>query len=168
MTVSSDNPLSEETHPGKAGRWFMVALIAVSGLAVAAAVLYRPRPEPAPEAIASDQFLKKGHALYQMRCVSCHGTLGKGDGPISKSVGPPPPGDFTDGIWKHGDRPDEMLKVISQGVPGTQMSGWVSAFSASELKAVSGYVYHLAGKPVPPVYREGWQPDPGEDDEDDQ
>ena len=147
------------------GTWLMAVLAVVTVLAVGFAVLFKPPLPQAPEDIASDKFLKKGHDLYQMRCVSCHGTLGKGDGAIAKSIVGAPPSDFTDGVWKHGDKPDQMLKVITDGVSNTQMAGWASVFKPSELKAVAGYVYHLAKLPVPPEYREGWEPGPEDEDE---
>jgi mono/diheme cytochrome c family protein len=137
----------------------------VTALAVVAAVALRPKPPAAPEEIRGDSLLEKGYELYQMRCVSCHGVLGKGDGPISKAIGPPPPGDLSDREWKHGDQPEQVLKVIAEGAPGTQMAGWASALSPHEVKAVAGYVFHLAGRPVPEAYRQGWQPDPDGDPE---
>ena len=165
VSANGNNPMTGEPATAS-GRWLLAALAVVTALAVSAAVLFRASPAPAPEDIAKDKFLSKGHALYQMRCVSCHGTLGKGDGPIAKSIVTAPPGDFTDGVWKHGDKPDQMLKVITEGVSGTQMSGWASVFTPSELKAVAGYVYHLAKLPVPAEYRVGWEPGPNDQEDD--
>ena len=41
----------------------------------------------------------------------------------SQLIGPPV-GNLTDDVWKHGDRPDQVLSVIGQGVPNTRMEGW--------------------------------------------
>ena len=96
----------------------MGILAVFTALAVIAAIAFRPQPPPPSEDIRDDPFLVKGNELYQLRCVSCHGTRGKGDGPIAKSLGPTPVGDLTRGSWKHGDQPNQVLKVIADGVPG--------------------------------------------------
>jgi cytochrome c oxidase cbb3-type subunit 3 len=154
----TDDRASNDSH--SAGRVLVVALAVFTALAVVAAIAFRPSVPPPEVDIAGDALLTKGYELYQMRCVSCHGARGKGDGPIAKAIVQPRPGDLTDRTWKHGDQPDKVLQVIAQGVPGTQMAGWASAFSQRELKAVAGYCFHLGGRPVPEAYREGWVPDP--------
>lgn len=44
--------------------------------------------DPYPE---SERSLKRGAYLYQSFCVSCHGTSGEGDGPVSQKKFPAPP-----------------------------------------------------------------------------
>lgn len=38
----------------------------------------------------SKENITNGKKLYQTQCVMCHGVLGEGNGPISKSLVPPP------------------------------------------------------------------------------
>ena len=87
------------------------------------------------------------------RCVTCHGTDGRGDGPLAAQLIGPPVGNLTDDVWKHGDRPEQVLSVIGQGVPNTRMDGWSRVFDPPELKAVAAYVYFLAKHPVPEEIR---------------
>jgi mono/diheme cytochrome c family protein len=133
---------------------FLLLLLGiVAALAVAAALLYQKPVPPPSEEIANDPLLAQGYTLYHQRCVSCHGERGRGDGPIAKSASPTPVGDLTDNVWKHGDRPEQVLTVIANGVKGTSMSGWSGTFRAEELRALGAYVFYLAGRDVPAHYR---------------
>jgi cytochrome c oxidase cbb3-type subunit 3 len=136
-----------------AARWFVAGLTILVVLGVWGAIMFRPKPAPSPIDVAGDPLLERGQELYQMRCLSCHGPTGKGDGPIAKSITNPPPGDLTDGKWKHGEQPEQVLRVIARGVPNTQMAGWSIAFDESDLRAVTAYVFHLAGREVPASLR---------------
>jgi cytochrome c oxidase cbb3-type subunit 3 len=113
----------------------------------------KPRPLPPPPAIANDPLLLEGREIYVARCSSCHGGSGKGDGPIASFLKGPPPGDLTDANWKHGDQPEQVLRVIARGVPDTAMSGWTNVYSEPQVRALAAYVYHLAGRPVPDELR---------------
>ena len=73
-----------------------------------------------------------GKATFTTLCVSCHGTGGKGDGPVGAMLQPPPrdfaQGDFkfdTDGDGKAGTDTD-LAAVIRQGA---------AAFGGSPLMA---------------------------------
>jgi mono/diheme cytochrome c family protein len=148
---ASPPPEPNAESPLTRAAFFVIA--AFVGVAVLAVIVLRPKPGPPPEEIASDPLLSKGHELYAMRCVSCHGVSGRGDGPIAASVGTPKPGDLTDERWTHGDRPDQVISVIAKGIPGTSMAAWDSAFDAEEIRALAAYVYHLAGQVVPGAIR---------------
>jgi mono/diheme cytochrome c family protein len=62
-----------------------------------------------------------GKSLFEANCASCHGTSGKGDGPVGAALNPPPR-DFTVGDFKfdaNGDgKPGEdadLTLVIQKG-----------------------------------------------------
>ena len=138
--------------PGtKRGLIATVGLLAalVLGLVVASRFLVG-RPDRG--AAGPDPFLAEGRRLYDWRCASCHGKTGIGNGPIAGSL-KESPGDLTDDRWTHGDRPDQVLAVVAEGVPDTSMAGWRTAFDEDELRAVTAYVYVLAGREVPVEYR---------------
>ena len=137
-------------------RIFLGMLALLAGAATTFSLLRAP-VSPPPAAIAGDPLLVEGRETYLARCVSCHGESGRGDGPIAKGLAGPPVGDLKAAQWKHGDRPDQVLAVIAQGVRDTAMSPWKSTLSDRALHAVTAYVYHLAGRPVPPALR---GPDP--------
>jgi cytochrome c oxidase cbb3-type subunit III len=120
----------------------------MAGGFVAFQFLKKP-PPPVPPEVARDPLLTQGRTIFLGRCATCHGNEGLGNGPIAGSILGPPVGNLTDDQWKHGDRPDQVLAVIGQGVPNTRMDGWSRVLDPSDLKAVSGYVYYLAKRSVP-------------------
>lgn len=152
----NDSLGSEPRDPSpQASKLIFVALGILIAAGVAFATFYRKAIPPPSKEISGDPLLVQGHELYQMRCVSCHGVTGRGDGPIAATSGPTPVGDLSDNQWKHGDTPEQVLNVVTNGVRGTSMSAWSSAFNAQELRALAAYVYHLAGRDVPPQLRVG-------------
>ncbi len=153
-----DDRLSDPDGPGTidpaAARWVflgLLGLIIAGGLAFF--VLRRPPPPP-PAEVAGDPLLLEGRSIYLGRCVTCHGQQGRGDGPIASSLLGPPVGNISDGQWKHGGKPEEVLGVISKGVDGTRMAGWGLVLEPSQLRAVTAYVFYLARQPVPEVLRQ--------------
>lgn len=110
-------------------------------------------PEPPPAAIAGDPLLVRGRSIFLERCVSCHGPAGRGDGPIARGLAGRPPRNLAEEPWKHGDRPEQVLAVLEDGVKDAQMPAWSGTYGPADLKAVAAYVYHLAGRPVPDPLR---------------
>lgn len=128
----------------------MFALIVAGSVAY---MMLRKPPSPPPAAVAADPLLLEGRSIYLDRCQGCHGPLGRGDGPIAGGLAGPPPGDLADGDWKHGDRPDQVLAVLSRGVPETSMPGWSGILDPHQVQSVAAFVYFLAHRPVPEALR---------------
>jgi high-affinity iron transporter len=84
------------------------------GLAGALLAAY---PVPVSPSKAPD--LKLGAKLFQAQCASCHGSLGRGDGPLAASLNPPPIA-----LTGHDRAKERSLfslhQIITQGVKGTQ------------------------------------------------
>jgi len=57
------------------------------------------------------QTAEAGRTLFQKKCGSCHGENAKG--------GRAP--DLTTGNWRHGGAEEDLIRNITQGIPGTQM-----------------------------------------------
>jgi high-affinity iron transporter len=104
-----------------------------------AADVLKVYPVPLSPTQAPD--LKKGAALYQANCASCHGSLGHGDGPLAKSLNPPPIA-LSDHERAKERSVFSLQQIISQGVAGTSMPSfahlseddrWALAFFASTL-----------------------------------
>ncbi|MFC7287428.1 iron permease [Herminiimonas sp. KBW02] len=85
--------------------------------------------------------LKKGGALYQANCASCHGASGNGDGPLAKSLNPPPIA-LSDKERAKERSVFSLQQIISHGVAGTSMPSfaqlseddrWAIAFFASTM-----------------------------------
>ncbi len=79
---------------------------------------------PADLPTASAESVERGHALYRIACVGCHGEQGKGDGGQDQRDAngmPTKPRDFTRGIFKGGREPERLYARIRLGMPGTPM-----------------------------------------------
>jgi high-affinity iron transporter len=83
--------------------------------------------------------LAEGRAIYEKSCASCHGSLGRGDGPAAPGMTPPPPAIGTVEAM-HGVTPALMYRIVSVGVAGTPMAGWADRLSADERWNVVAYV----------------------------
>ena len=115
--------------------------------------LFGGRTEPPPAAIAGDPLLVRGREIYLDRCASCHGPHGRGDGPLARGLTGPAPRNLAQDPWKYGDRPEQVVSVIGDGVKDAQMPGWSGTYGPEDLKAVAAYVYQVAGRPVPDALR---------------
>jgi mono/diheme cytochrome c family protein len=142
----------DRTNPTAFRLIFLAMLcLLVTGL-VSFQLLKKPLGPPPPE-VAKDPLLTEGRLIYLGRCATCHGSDGRGDGPIAADLLGPPVGNLTDNNWKHGDRPYQVMSVIREGVPNTRMTGWSSVLDPSQVQAVAAYVYYLAKRPVPEELR---------------
>jgi len=70
-----------------------------------------------------------GKAVYERKCLLCHGEKGDGKGPAAELL-EPKPRDFTSGIYKirttasKAPTDQDLFRVISDGMPGTSMPAW--------------------------------------------
>jgi mono/diheme cytochrome c family protein len=88
--------------------------------------------------------LNLGYTTYVEYCIQCHGMSGKGDGPASKGL-LPPPRNFTQGLYKfawvpYGELPhdEDLARIIRHGLKGTAMLPW--DISDERLNAVIQYI----------------------------
>ena len=143
------DPIPPRSAPVWAVRWVaggMVGLLLAGALAF---VWFMQASPPPPPAIADDPVLVRGFQIYSTRCVSCHGSTGRGDGPLAKSLAGPAPRNLVEDRWKHGDSPEEVLAVLANGIKDSAMPAWSGVYGPTDLKAVAAYVYHLAERSVP-------------------
>ena len=106
------------------------------------------RPKLLESAGDSHQDLSRGQAVYQERCVQCHGVSGDGNGPSAKYMYPRPR-DYRKGIFKfastpYGYRPlrEDLLRTVRQGIRGTSMPGF-TLLPEADLQSVVDYVLLL-------------------------
>src|SRR3990172_3899915 len=90
-----------------------------SGASLVSAAWAQPAGDPA-----------KGKAIYEQKCLLCHGEKGDGNGPAAPLLDPRPR-DFTKGKYKirtsaSGRLPTDadLFRIIAEGMPGTSMPGW--------------------------------------------
>lgn len=124
-----------------------------------AATEAKPEPKKAEEkGVVS---LELGKAIYEKRCLGCHGVNGAGDGPAASRF-KPVPRDFTKGLFKykttaHGTPPtdEDLIKVVTNGLPGTGMPAWKSLMKENQIRSVVQYI-----KTFVPQFKEGQTPKP--------
>lgn len=75
---------------------------------------------PVPLSPTQPPDLKKGAALYLSNCAACHGAAGNGDGPLAKSLDPPPIA-LSDHERAKERSVFSLQQIISHGVAGTSM-----------------------------------------------
>jgi copper resistance protein D len=76
-----------------------------------------------------------------MRCVSCHGARGRGDGPLASSL-TPPPADLVLHVPQHPD--GELFWYVGRGSPGTAMPAWDTVLSEEDRWSLVHYLRQLA------------------------
>lgn len=79
--------------------------------------------------------VESGKVTYLQYCASCHGKLGQG------SIGP----NFTDAYWLHGSTREDLIKVITNGVPAKGMISWKEQLKSKEILNVASYILSLEG-----------------------
>ena len=84
----------------------------------------------------------KAVELYTATCQVCHGPSGTGS-PLTPGTA------FAGRKWKHGSRPQDVVKTITNGVPGTMMLPFKDRLSPGEITALASLVrsYDKALKP---------------------
>jgi DMSO reductase family type II enzyme heme b subunit len=126
-------------------RHSLLITLAVLVLAILANVISL-RAGPSVSASPPLDDVAEGKKIYETRCQYCHGAEGKGDGP-GAAVMYPRPRDFTSGAFKihsteSGDPPTDadLVKVVSDGLPGTTMPAWRAVLKDAEIKQVIAYI----------------------------
>ena len=70
-----------------------------------------------------------GKAVYELKCMGCHGDKGDGKGPGAELL-MPRPRDFTSGLYKIRTTANkvptdhDLFRIITDGMPGTSMPSW--------------------------------------------
>lgn len=88
---------------------------------------------PAPQLIA------KGKDLFASNCSSCHGTDGKGDGPASIGLNPPPRNYTSNANWVNGRTTSDIFKTLQEGISGSAMASY-SYMNPEDLFALAAYI----------------------------
>ena len=89
-----------------------------------------------PDSLEGDaEAIALGKRTFHTYCWGCHGRNGTG------AQCP----DFSDNEQIHGDRYEDLVKVVTNGVKGTPMGPWGYALGRKRLLQVVAYVFSLKG-----------------------
>ena len=131
------------------------SLRAIGIAAVAAGIVALARAHPAAQPAAAPAppeatNVQHGKAVYDLRCVECHGATGQGDGPSAAYL-MPRPRDFTAGKYKirsteTGSVPtdDDLIATVRRGIYGSAMPGWDRILPDGDIADVVQYVKTLS------------------------
>ncbi len=98
--------------------------------------------------------LARGAVVFQARCASCHGQLGRGDGPSAADLDPAPT-NLGDAEGLRDASPLDFFRRVTIGVAGTAMPSFEATLSADDRWAAALYASTLrlpaASGRVPPA-----------------
>lgn len=87
----------------------------------------------------TDELIAKGKALYQSNCASCHGVDGKGDGPASQGLNPPPRNYTIKTGWVNGEKITQIYETLESGISGSAMRSF-DYLSTEDKFALAHYI----------------------------
>ena len=96
---------------------------------------------------ATPPSLAHGRELYARQCASCHGQLGRGDGPAARGL-TPPPADLSARAELAGTSPLDFYRRISIGVTGTAMPSYEGSLRSADRWALAIYASSLRLPPA--------------------
>ncbi len=136
-----------------------VALVLAASLIGGGVVVVRLRAEPAPPASpsppapatpASAEALAEGQALFRGLCTGCHGGAGRG------GKGP----DLTRGKFMHGNKDEDIARVIREGVPKTTMKKLGESLKEEQIAKLVLFIRSLARAPGESTWKPYLKGDP--------
>lgn len=103
---------------------------------------------------ATPELINKGKSLFQANCTSCHGEEGKGNGPASTGLNPPPRNFTSKNGWKNGPKLTQIFTTLQEGITGSAMVAY-ELLTPEEKFSIAHYI------------RNTFVPDPPKDSPDD-
>ena len=91
------------------------------------------------ERLAQASMIGEGKLIYTTNCAPCHGDQGQG------VVGP----NLTDQYWLHGGSAEDIIAVITNGVPEKGMISWQSILGTGKIEQVTAFILSLKGTEPP-------------------
>lgn len=107
-----------------------VAVLVGLGIGTAAALNPASGEAVIPNPVAATPAsIARGQELYQQHCVVCHGVGGRGDGPLARTLNPPP-ADLRVHVSQHTE--GQLWLWITNGVPGSAMPAFRDVVSEED------------------------------------
>ncbi len=126
------------------GIMFLGLLAAIGELSLAGDKPSKEKPPEDPAALA------EGQALFRGLCSGCHGGAGRG------GKGP----DLTRGKFSHGNKDEDLARVIREGVPKSTMKKFGEGLKDEQIAKVILYVRSLGRAPGEPTWKPYLKGDP--------
>jgi mono/diheme cytochrome c family protein len=99
-------------------------------------------------ALAADADVAKGEQVFKLYCASCHGDKGDGQGPVGKTLNPPPR-NFQTAEFKYGSTDKDIFEVISNGAASKGgsplMAPWGAVIPEADRHALVKFIRSLKG-----------------------
>jgi len=89
-------------------------MYAMTAATLLACVIAAAAPGRAAAQAAGGDAKAQAQDIFKNRCTPCHGPTGKGDGPASAGL-TPPPRNYGDPAWQKSVTDDQIEKVIKYG-----------------------------------------------------
>ncbi len=99
---------------------------------------------PYPASVQNGRWL-----FVEAECWTCHGLLGKGDGPSAATLTddwdyPIVPADLrVSRNWRGGNRPEDIFRSIMVGIGGTPMPSWQDALTEDQIWDLTNYLLSI-------------------------
>lgn len=89
-----------------------------------------PASAASAEFVVTEQLAQLGQSIYASNCAACHGANLEGGIGVA----------LNDGAWVHGGTPEEVLRVVTEGVPAKGMPAWGAILGQERVRQVTAYV----------------------------
>jgi cytochrome c oxidase cbb3-type subunit 2 len=125
-------------------------------------LLETPEPEQVPPPkgrppVSAETIARGKHLYAEQQCGSCHGPLGRGNGPSAKTLKdsdgrPIEVRDFTTGVFRGGAEPIDLYYRFTTGMDGSPMPAYADLLEENDRWALVDYIMSLRVAPKPPSY----------------
>ncbi len=92
-----------------------------------------------PSVVGNAAAIAAGKEVFALNCKPCHGEQGQG------IIGP----NLTDNYWLHGNRFEDIVGTISNGVPDKGMIAWKATLNPQKINQVAAFVLSIRGSNPP-------------------
>ena len=92
-----------------------------------------------PSMVGNPAAIAAGKEVFALNCMPCHGEQGQG------IIGP----NLTDTYWLHGNRFEDIVSTITNGVPDKGMIAWRATLNPEKINQVSAFVMSILGSNPP-------------------
>jgi mono/diheme cytochrome c family protein len=95
---------------------------------------------------AQDPKVAQGKQIFATYCATCHGENGDGQGPVGKTLNPPPR-NFQKGDFKYGGTDQAIAEVIANGAASKGgsplMAPWGAVIPEADRQALVAFIRSL-------------------------